>query len=347
MTTLKQYRAAVAEYLTRLQFQNLQPTTLRNYSRALRLFGDFLAQNTGTTDLCEAVEAWKQSLLLQGAQPSTVNQYLTEISIFFDKASKRSFPKELRFPENPVREVEAVKEIKRPYSEILTDTQIKLLYRNEPPAAQFKPTWARNWAMVMLLLNEKIRNAELLDLRLSDVDALHHELTVRNGKGRKLRCIDLCPLTEAAISLYLESGLRPAYLSPEDYLFGTTAAHEKSAGRTAGAEKWHRGTTAWVSGIVERTVKAVTGVESVRSHDLRHVGSRVCLNAGESIEQLQGELGHSQLATTQIYSGRLQQRRRRESAQAVLQARNAAAEQTRQFLDKRAQREQSTKKGTA
>lgn len=321
MTLPEKYAAAQQEYLLRLKFQNLTPATARNYETTLNLFGAYLEREQ-PEDVFEAVEGWKESLLLSGRQPSTVNQHLTRLKAFFTKAGKRGFPKALRFEENPIDEDLKVKEVKRPYEEILTDEQVIRLFENRPPKG-VDTLWPRNYAMLMLLVNEKIRNAELLDLRLSDVDLRHHELTVRSGKGRKFRVVDLTPLSETAVALYILSGLRPLALSDEDYLFGTEAPHEK--GNSGGKIKWHRGTTQWVSEIVRRSVLAITGVDQVRSHDLRHVGSRVCLNAGMSIEQLQGQLGHSSIVTTQIYTSRVMQRRRRESAQAVLEAREQTA----------------------
>ena len=215
---------------------------------------------------------------------------------------------------------------------ILPNEKAALLYRNKCPDGHLKPNWPRSYAMIQLCLNEKIRNAELLDLRLADVDFLHHELTIRCGKGRKARTLDMTPLTETALQLYLNSGIRPAVLSDQDYLFGTTAAKEKGNPAARTGEKYHRGSSQWLSGVIERTVYAVTGVHDVRSHDLRHLGARLCLGAGESIEQIQGELGHANLTTTQIYSGRLEQRRSRESAKAVFAERDrCAAENDRQL----------------
>lgn len=327
MNTREHYAAATEEYLRRLRFNNLSEKTLENYSRVLAQFGTFLQKNPETDDLFSAVELWRDGLLSGGAKPSTVKQYLTTLKIFFDRATRRSFPERLRFSENPVDEDMKPKTPERPYEIVLTDEQVKSLYRNAPPP-HFCGTWPRNWAMIQLCMNEKIRNAELLDLRLSDVDMLHHILIVRSGKGRKYREVDLCELSEFAIAQYLDSGLRPAHLGEDDYLFGTTAAHEQGAVHSrSGAEKWHRGTTNWLSNLIERTVFAVTGVHDVRSHDLRHVGARVCLNAGQSIEELQGQLGHAQINTTQIYTSRMGSRRSRESAKAVLAARDAAAEQ--------------------
>lgn len=323
MTITEKYQAAKAEYLTRLQFQNLSPQTLRNYETTLRLFGDFLSQNEDD-DLYEVVEAWKEAMLRSGNAPSTTNARLTQLGIFFTKATKRSFPKELRFSENPVADVELVKIPKRPYEEILTDDQAKLLTINEPPKTAKTSLWPRNYAIIQLLCNEKIRNAELLDLTIEDIDFTYHEITIQNGKGRKQRTIDMSPLTEAALRAYLASGIRPA-VSDSAPLFGTTAAHQMGMGTTSGSEPFHRGTTQWLSEIVERHVFAVCGVKNVRSHDLRHVGSRICLNAGTSMEELQGQLGHAQMSTTTIYSGKLLAHRRRESAQSVFAARENAA----------------------
>lgn len=326
MELYEQYEQAVEEYLRRSAIRNLSPQTVRNYRKALERFGAHLKKQSGEQDLYTIVESWRDDMLCSGVRESSVRQYLITLKIFFEKACKRSFPSALRFSENPVDDDMFPKVVKRPYDEILTDDQVISLYRNEAP--QHFPMWPRNYAMLMLCLNEKIRNAELLDLRLSDLDFAHHELTVENGKGRKFRVVDMTELTEQAIRQYLNSGVRPAYLADDDYLFGTTAAHEQGAvNARSGAEKWHRGTTNWLSNVIERTVFAVTGVHDVRSHDLRHVGARVCLNAGQSLEELQGQLGHASITTTQIYSNKLLQRRRRESAKAVLAARDAAAQE--------------------
>ena len=308
---IEKYNSAVEEYIARLQWQNLSKNTIGNYEASLKHFGDFLSE-TDADDLYEAVEMWKEDMLRRGNKPSTVSQRLTDLSIFFGKACKRSFPKAVRYGENPVEEVELPKVIKTPYAETLTDEQIKKLFVNKPYHGA--RNWAKIYAIICILVNEKIRNAELLDLRLSDVDMQYHELVVRSGKGRKMRVVDLSKLSETAICAYLNSGIRPAYLTDEDYLFGTVVDG-----------KWQRGTRQGLSMLVEHHIKEVCGVSGQRSHSLRHAGARLSLNAGASMEELQSQLGHSQMTTTAIYSGRLLARRRRESAQSVLAARDEAA----------------------
>lgn len=332
MTLHEHYELAVAEYLRRIRLNNLSPQTIENYERVLSRFSAFVAEQE-TDDVYEIVEAWRDAMLESGTAPSSVRQYLVTLKIFFEKAGKRSFPADIRFSENPVDEDMFPKIVKRPYDEILSDEQVMMLCKNEAPP--HFANWERNFAMIQILTNEKIRNAELLELRLSDLDFAHHELTVESGKGRKFRVVDITPLSEEAIRQYLDSGIRPAYLKDDDYLFGTTAAHEKGAVSTRnGAEPWHRGTTTWLSNVVERTVRAITGTGGVRSHDLRHIGSRICLNAGQSMEEIQGQLGHSSITTTAIYANRLLQRRRRDSAKAILAARDEAAEMMKRENDK-------------
>lgn len=329
MTLYEKLNGASNEYLRRLKMENLSKLTFANYSGVLKSFVEFVGENEQPDEFV-AVVAWKTKLFESGCSPATIKQYLTVLQIFFSAAAHRSYPQDIRFEENPIDKSLMPKIPNRPYELVLTDEQVKLLYKNKAPSPSFKPTWARNWCIIQIALNEKLRNAEILDLKLSDVDMHDHIIVVNSGKGRKYREVDLSELSELAIEQYLNSGLRPAYLSDDDYLFGTTAAHSFGNVNTLnGIEKWHRGTRQWLSQLIENTVEAITGQSGCASHDLRHVGSRICLNAGQSLEELQGQLGHASMSVTQIYTSRMQSRRGRESAKSVLAARDAAAEQLR------------------
>lgn len=331
MTLCDKLTAAATEYFRRVEMENLQPSTMRNYKNVIQSFTEFVLE-TEQTDEFVAVAAWKTKLFKNGLAPTSIKQYLVTLETFFTAAAHRSFPQEIRFGENPIDKSMLPKLPERPYPIALTDDQVKLLYKNEPPTPNYRPMWPMTWAILMILLNEKIRVSELVELRLSDLDYKDHILTIRSGKGRKYREVDFSDLSELAVELYLDSGLRPSALSDDDYLFGNTAAREKGAvTRRSGAERWHKFSTAGVSAKVERTVEAITGVSDVRAHDLRKTGSRICLNAGQSIEELQGQLGHSAISTTQIYTSRMGSRKGRDSAKAVLAARDEAAEHLRRM----------------
>lgn len=330
MNRTEQYTAATEEYLRRLRFNNLSEKTLCNYAGTLSRFGEHLAEQPGDADLYEVVESWRDELLESGKTASTVKQYLTNLKIFFEKTTKRSFPAALRFSENPVDEDFMPKVTKKPYDEILSDDDIKKLWINKPVNSQQIHYWPRNYAIVTLILCTGLRNKEVLDLTLADVDFLHREITVRAGKGDKYRIVDAPDLALAAVEQYLDSGLRPSYLSDSDFLFGTNAEHKFAPGvAEQNTEKWHRGTSQWLSELIRAHVCTVCENPSlcVRSHDLRHLFARLQLNASGNISELQAALGHSSPDITQIYAGRIQPHRRRDSAREVLAARDAAGEQ--------------------
>jgi integrase/recombinase XerD len=61
----------------------------------------------------------------------------------------------------------------------------------------------RDLAIVMLFLQSGLRVSELVKLKLQDVDLASHEITVRQGKGRKDRVVPLVKQAEAALKAYL------------------------------------------------------------------------------------------------------------------------------------------------
>ena len=345
MNTLERYDALVSGYLRMARRNNLTETTVQNYNAVLRHFRDHL-QSVSEQDKMENgyvgysdVQAWIDALTDRGTKPTTIKQYLVSLGQFFSYATKPYIPDELRYEQSPVSPDFYPKIIPEQIPEILADEQIMELWRYERRYGASEGQFARNYAIVTLILCTGLRNKEVLDLRLSDLDFRYREITVTCGKGRKSRVVDMPDLCAAAIENYLNSGERPSMLSDNDYLFGTTAAHEFGiAASKKGAEKWHRGSSAWLSGLIERHVEHQTGVPSVRSHDLRHLFARISLNATGNLAELQGAMGHASPLVTERYSGRLMQRRRRDSARAVLASRDAAAEQMKKRLSVAEQR---------
>lgn len=321
MNAIEKYDAAVAAYLRNAAFTAKSDKTVDNYRARLSRFREFwLAAHGGAPendpDYADVI-SYRDTLMENGAAASTVRQYLVELRAFFDACEKPRFGHGLCYPENPVDTEFYPVVKKRPYDMILTDEQVQALLPCRRPENAKISTWPRNYAFVALILATKIRNSELLALTLDDLDFEAGELTVNHGKGDKFRVVDFPPFAQAAVLLYLQSGIRPATLPSSAPLFGTTAEHKAACGSTDSGE-WHTGSDVWLSECVRRHVLAVTGVDKVRTHDLRHVGARLYLNAGASMEFLQSELGHSSMSTTQIYSGRLQARRGRNSAKEIL-----------------------------
>ena len=337
MTIFERYARLSVEYIAAARRRNLSEKSVRNYENRLKSFGAFLLEryaagtNREYADY-DDVTAYIDHLTEAGTAPSTLKQYLVELNQFFTYATKPYVPDALRYEKCPVSKDFYPKTPARPVGEIMPDYAVEKLWSPRCMYAQGSQNFPRNYAIVVLILSTGLRNKEVLDLTLADIDFENGEITVRHGKGDKFRIVDAPEIALSAILWYLHGDYRPAPLPDTAPLFGTTAAKIKGAGRTTGAETWHRGSTEWLSNLIERHVFNQTGFHDCRSHDLRHLFARTSLNATGNLAELQGALGHTDPKVTERYSGRLQARRRRESAKKVLTARDAAAAELREKL---------------
>lgn len=308
-TPLEKFDRAVAAYLRNATFTGKSPVTVDNYRFRLARFRELWTESHAGYPIHDPdysdVLNYRDKLLEDGIAPSTVKQYLVELRAFFTALEKPRFGAALCYPENPVDTTfyPAIK--KRPYDQILNDEQVTALLSSAKPDGAWGKNWPRNYAMIALMLSTELRSEEIRSLTLEDLDFTDEIITVAHGKGDKFREVDFPLFARSAVELYLQSGIRPASLPASAPLFGV-------------GEDWKPGTRQWLHGVVRRIVKQATGVDNVGPHDLRHVGARLKLNAGATMEEMQAELGHSQITTTKIYTGRLQSRRGRQGAKTVL-----------------------------
>jgi site-specific recombinase XerD len=325
---LQKFDSAAAWFAENQRSIGRSENTINNYETAICKFREFWSEHAPEQNPSfSCMKAWRDSMLLEGRKPSTVRQYLVLLGGFFSAVSDPSLEEQRFYESSPVSKrllPDITKENRRPYDEILSDEQAALLWRNECPKGIRKSTWARDYAIVVLLLSTEIRNTELLQLTPADIDFNYSELTVEHGKGNRYRVVDMPDIAVSALRLYLQSGIRPAHLGDDAPLFGTY--DEFGAFR--------QGSRSWATHLVEHHVRVVTGISHVTSHDLRHVGARLDLNNGMRMEELQAKLGHSSMNTTQIYSGRLTQKRRRESAKACYAERDRQAEYNFSLLNR-------------
>lgn len=324
----KRYYAATTFFLQNLEQNSASENTVTNYARRLELFRrSWLGAHTSHAAIEDPgvsdVLRWREELAASGCKPSTIRQYLTELSTFFAATSDVSLGDSRFYAANPVAKrliPNTRKTEKRPYDLLLSDADVMKLWRNNPVATTHPENWPRNYAIVIFLLTTKIRNAELLSITPDSLDFENAEIIIEHGKGDKFRRADFPEIAQYAVRIYLSSALRPDTARSDEPLFGTFGSNH-----VGGARVWQRGTSQWLSSLVERHVRAVTGVPDIRTHDLRHIGARLDLNNGKTMEQLQSELGHNSMSTTQIYSDKLMARSDRKGAASVYAERDRQA----------------------
>ncbi len=152
---------------------------------------------------------------------------------------------------------------------------------------------ARDSAMVELMYATGLRVSELVGLNIRDVDL--DAGTVRTiGKGSKHRVIPIYDAAVESIAAYITYS-RPAHASRVKHLDQSEDALflNRNGGRITRQAYWLR--------LNKLATKA--GISSkITPHMLRHSFATHLLHGGASLRHVQELLGHSSIATTQIYT---------------------------------------------
>ncbi len=266
---------AVGDYLERARIERgLSPHTLDAYGRDLAGFARF-AGRLGIERLDDVdrrtVRKFLANLSTRGYAPRSLNRKASSVRTFLEDAARRGV-----IPGNPAATIPLPK---RPRS----------LPRSIPSGAlsvaldsidAIDPVDLRDRAILETLYGAGLRVSELASLTVSDVVGRRF-LTVM-GKGSKERSIPLTGSAARAIAAYVELG-RPDLVGPE-----------------AGNALWvgARGRALDTRGI-RRIVRGRIGSFP---HALRHSYATHLLENGADLRSVQDLLGHSELATTQIYT---------------------------------------------
>ena len=144
----------------------------------------------------------------------------------------------------------------------------------------------RDRAILETLYSAGLRVSELVGLRLRDVDLISQTIRVM-GKGKKERLVPVGSYSVRAIRQYLKA------LGPD----GENADGPIFRNRLRG-----RLTDRSVRRILNRYIVQASIHQKISPHSLRHSFATHLLDRGADLRSVQELLGHSNLATTQIYT---------------------------------------------
>ena len=144
--------------------------------------------------------------------------------------------------------------------------------------------------IVSMLYSTGMRRAELIGLRVGDVDFARGTMTVR-GKGDKVREIPLVSSLCKEISLYLQA-------------VETMVGRERSASEPlAVTGKGLKLYPVFIDRAIKRALGRVGSITGRKSpHVLRHSLATELLDEGADLNSIKELLGHSSLAATQVYT---------------------------------------------
>lgn len=272
------------EFLTYLRVERrFSKRTIDEYAIDLRLFMEFIAQETGAIRIEEITLPLLRRYLLyleeqRGNGPALRSRRVSSLRTFFNYLVSEGYIKT-----NPALKLSKPKlDKKLPVYLTVEECErlIQVMVENCTHSL-------RNATIVKLLLSTGIRISELLGLSIHDVSLTRREIKVM-GKGSKERIVPLASGIWEQLSQYIQA--RPE--TSEEALF-----------LTLNGGKYKRIAKTTIADIFRKYAK-LAGIEGkhVTPHKLRHTFATILYQNKVDIIELQQLLGHSSIATTQIYT---------------------------------------------
>jgi len=159
-------------------------------------------------------------------------------------------------------------------------------------------TGLRNRTMLQVMLGAGLRVSEVVNLRGVDVDLAQGEIRVNLGKGGKDRVVPVNAETLGWLQAWAEkrktlglNGRAPFFVGLRE---GPTGRGQRQQGEGL--------TPRYLQALVGRLGQAAGIEKRVSPHILRHTYATRLLDQGFNIREVQTLLGHSNVATTQVYT---------------------------------------------
>lgn len=263
--------------------------TVRAYERDLNQFTEFLTQQGIESPQKISTEHCREWLWIRqqdGLSPRTIARNVASLKSFGRWLEQRgeiagSFSSRLRAPK-------AGSSLPR----VLSADQIaRILDRFERRAASGDPEDSRDRAVFELLYATGLRVSELCSVKLSDIDRENRLIRVM-GKGGKERTVPYGGPAGDALATYLADA-RPALEAraqgnhPEQVFLGND-------GLTLSTSAVYR--------LVSSQLADEPGSGPRGPHTLRHTAATHLIDGGADLRVVQELLGHSSLASTQVYT---------------------------------------------
>lgn len=264
--------------------RGLSEHSVAAYRRDLTRYVRWLA-DAGRTKLGDVTATDAQDFLASlraGEQPLAASSVARMVSTV--RSFHRFLLDEEAVAENVAAELRAPKQPSRLPKAITVDEVERLL-----AAARGETTVAlRDSALLELLYATGARISELVNLNVDDVADLD-VLRVR-GKGDKQRLIPVGSYAKAALEQYLVRA-RPELSAKGS--FTPALFLGVRGGRLSRQSAWH---------VLANTAKRAELSDKISPHTLRHSFATHMLQGGADVRVVQELLGHSSVATTQIYT---------------------------------------------
>jgi integrase/recombinase XerC len=261
--------------------------TRRAYLGDLRSLFAFVADRGGGPEVgglsLPMLRSWLAAQAASGAARTTLARRTSAVKTFTAWAARRGV-----IASDPAARLQMPKARRTLPAVLRQDQALDAMAAAESGAQQGDPLALRDQLIVEMLYATGIRVSELCGLDIDDVDMSRRLLRVL-GKGNKQRTVPFGEPAQAALTAWLDDG-RPALVTTDSdpaLLLGARGRRlDPRQART----------------VVHQTMSAVDGAPDIGPHGLRHSAATHLLEGGADLRVVQELLGHSTLATTQLYT---------------------------------------------
>ena len=257
--------------------------TVNGYGKDLLFFETYIKKEFDQEDLDAVnyaqIRSWIVSLVDAGVSNSSVNRKIASLKSYYKFLLKIK-----QIEVSPLLKHKALKSPKKiqiPFSE----KEVSLVLNQIQYKEGFEGT--RDKLVIDLFYTTGIRRSELINLLLRNVNMSSKTLKVI-GKRNKERIIPLMPILENQIRLYLSERANIEQIKDEEFFFLTLNGIKLS--------------DSFVYRIINHYFSHVSEKVKKSPHILRHSFATHLLNNGADINSVKELLGHSSLASTQVYT---------------------------------------------
>ncbi len=255
--------------------------TITAYKTDLLAFKDFIETEYKVVDLTEVhypqIRTWIVALVNQKISNTTINRKISSLKSFYKFLQKTE-----QIEKNPLlkhKSLKTPKKVQVPFTvkEISNAIDINTEENNF--------TSLRNKLLIELLYSTGIRRTELINLKDRDINVAERTIKVL-GKRNKERYVPLLATVIQTLKGYQKEKNKISVKS--EYLFIT------SKGNKIYETLVYRIINSYFSRVSEKVKKS--------PHILRHSFATHLLNEGADLNSVKELLGHSSLASTQVYT---------------------------------------------
>ncbi|AOW20199.1 tyrosine-type recombinase/integrase [Urechidicola croceus] len=255
--------------------------TITAYQNDLNSFRKFLIQEYQDDNFLNVnysqIRSWIVLLVDSGISNRSINRKISSLKTFFKFLQKTK-----SISNNPLKNHQALKTAKRVQVPFSTKEIFQVIDNIE---IEDNFTMFRNKLIVELLYSTGMRRNELINLKVKDIDMSNNTIKVL-GKRNKERFIPLLLSVKLSLEKYLFK--RNLQVPNSNFLFYT--------------DKQNKLYPTLVYRIINDYFSTVSSKVKKSPHVLRHSFATHLLNEGADLNSVKELLGHSSLASTQVYT---------------------------------------------